>query len=762
MQSLFRARSVAERDFERVFVDAGRWYKAEIAVIMFVAVGGLYLVEPFLFDDPVPFVNQWGSVAVGFGLANMLRLASCLRRAVPAWSTWLFIVSILIDVAWLMTIRALADRGGYDILPIIVPVAFLASLLIVNIPYSILVPSMVLGLAMIAGIELATIPVSGAGAFDLVTSGAIILVPLVSARFHEQQSRLSWAHEGALDRLSTTDPLTGLPNRRAFDEHAAAVLSDELPVALAIFDVDRFKDLNDTLGHLRGDDVLRIIGDRLRSAVDGTHCVIARLSGEEFVAVWSRIDHELALADAHRLRRVVGDLRLPSGRSATTVTMSAGFVWAADVAEAEHPVDAMLAAADLALYTAKRDGRDRLAEAPRLDPATVPLSTPRAPTFTVPDPTPTALIASIGEHDRDFLVAYEGSGHRARRVIDVGILIITLAIIAVAGSVPAIPAETATVGRWFLALGIVPLALVTLVDSMVQRLQPWSTPIRVMCLSVFVIVEAVARSLPVPEMEHFITVLMPISVILSLGVVQIRVRLIVPVMVGLFAVVVATDLVVSDLDAETILRTLAATSMVAVVIQATFRLQQIAYRNRLRVRALDAAARVDVLTGLPNRRQLSEDLGARLATDRAATVAVMVDVDHLKEYNDRFGHLAGDACLRRIGDALTSVSPSMTVYRFGGEEFAALIDHRSVDDAVAIARELVTAVESVGLPSATDGRPVTVSAGLSPARPGDTPTTLIDRADAALYTAKTTGRNRLVVAPVHGTVPSPVTAHDHL
>ncbi|WP_157436169.1 GGDEF domain-containing protein [Gordonia malaquae] len=314
-------------EFMSAYVDAGRWYKAEIAIIMFGAVGGLYVFERLLFEDPAPMVNSWPSVMIGFGLANALRLASCFRWAVPTWSTALFITSVYIDVVWLMVIRAVAVNDGHDVLPIIVPVAFLASLLIVHIRYVILVPAMLAGFAMIAGIELFAVPSSGPGLFDLMTSGAIIVVPLISARFHEQQTRLTWERERRLDELSMTDALTGLANRRAFDARIAAALAEDSPVALAVLDVDDFKVLNDALGHAAGDDTLRTIGRFLTGSITDERVFAARLSGEEFAVVWSGSGRSGVIEDAERLRSGIGALELPSGRADAGVTMSAGVVW---------------------------------------------------------------------------------------------------------------------------------------------------------------------------------------------------------------------------------------------------------------------------------------------------------------------------------------------------------------------------------------------------------------------------------------------------
>ncbi len=747
---LRRAVNPRSDEFMSAYVDAGRWYKAEIAIIMFGAVGGLYVFERLLFEDPAPMVNSWPSVMIGFGLANALRLASCFRWAVPTWSTALFITSVYIDVVWLMVIRAVAVNDGRDVLPIIVPVAFLASLLIVHIRYVILVPAMLAGFAMIAGIELIAVPSSGPGLFDLMTSGAIIVVPLISARFHEQQTRLTWERERRLDELSMTDALTGLANRRAFDARIAAALAEDSPVALAVLDVDDFKVLNDALGHAAGDDTLRTIGRFLTGSITDERVFAARLSGEEFAVVWSGSGRSGVIEDAERLRSGIGALELPSGRADAGVTMSAGVVWFAPPTSDEpgRDADVALRAADKALYEAKRAGRDRLvtAESPTRGPVSRRRDAVDDRRFR--ELRPSSIETSLGEHDAAFLADFDASGHRARRVIMAGALVIDLVVLAAAGHALPMPDDSLTVSRWFIAAGLIPLALIAVGWATVPALRPRSGAVHVCCVIAFVALQTTVRVLPMPGMDDLITVLMPISVILSLGVVQIRFRWMLPAMAGLSSLVAIAEVVTFGINGERILTLLAASSMVAVVIQAAYRLQSVAYRNWRRSHELRVAARVDAVTGLPNRRQFTEDVETLLREFPDALVAaVMLDVDHLKQYNDAYGHPAGDRCLQRIAATVgTANGPeTATLYRLGGEEFAALITTGTITDAEAAAQMMVDVVDAAGIESADPGRPVTVSAGLAVVCQDDDLNAVMARADAALYNAKRTGRNRLVV-----------------
>ncbi len=169
-------------------------------------------------------------------------------------------------------------------------------------------------------------------------------------------------------------------------------------------------------------------------------------------------------------------------------------------------------------------------------------------------------------------------------------------------------------------------------------------------------------------------------------------------------------------------------------------------------RNLNAAA-VDELTGLFGRRYLTAHLArqvAACAADRRALAVVMIDIDHFKSINDRFGHLAGDRILATAARRLESaLRVSDLAARFGGEEFVAVLPATDQTTAEAVAERLRQAVGGTPIPSGLldDTVTVTLSAGVATYRPGDSVETLIERADEAAYAAKRAGRNRVIVAP---------------
>jgi two-component system cell cycle response regulator len=162
-----------------------------------------------------------------------------------------------------------------------------------------------------------------------------------------------------LAEASRRDALTGLPNRRAFDEELAREVARAgrtgAPLALVVLDVDRFKAVNDGHGHPAGDAVLREVAARAAAAVRRGD-LAARIGGEEFALLLPGADLAGAAELAGRVRAAVAGAPVPAGAGALAVTVSLG---CAALAPGE-PAEALLARADARLYEAKRTGRDRV------------------------------------------------------------------------------------------------------------------------------------------------------------------------------------------------------------------------------------------------------------------------------------------------------------------------------------------------------------------------------------------------------------------
>lgn len=172
---------------------------------------------------------------------------------------------------------------------------------------------------------------------------------------------------------------------------------------------------------------------------------------------------------------------------------------------------------------------------------------------------------------------------------------------------------------------------------------------------------------------------------------------------------------------------------------------------RDQLRKAESAAVTDALTGLLNRRGLIEALSNAQITalDSGAELSVaMVDVDHFKNVNDQWGHALGDEVLRFVGQHLAlGVGDDGTVGRLGGEEFVALLPNMKLDVAMAAVDKLRGALAGQIIRRTADGASmgrITFSAGVAVSHAGDTPDSVIARADSALYTAKRLGRDRVI------------------
>jgi diguanylate cyclase (GGDEF)-like protein len=169
---------------------------------------------------------------------------------------------------------------------------------------------------------------------------------------------------------------------------------------------------------------------------------------------------------------------------------------------------------------------------------------------------------------------------------------------------------------------------------------------------------------------------------------------------------------------------------------------------------LDQLSRIDSLTSLANRHEFDKCLERewrRSLRSHEPLSLLMLDIDHFKLYNDHYGHVGGDVCLRTVAGVLRGVvqRSSDLAARYGGEEFVVLLPNTSPISAGALGEKILAELQALNLPHAASPlERITVSIGVKSCctAPSCSPSDLIEAADAALYQAKRAGRNRVVVA----------------
>ena len=165
-----------------------------------------------------------------------------------------------------------------------------------------------------------------------------------------------------LARLAATDPLTSLANRRTFDERLNSAwltcTRNHYPISVIVLDVDYFKQFNDRYGHIRGDHCLQLIASAIAKSVPDDSCLAARYGGEEFAVILPATSASTAQKVAGQIRNHIADICMSMEGVNSSVSVSQGI--ATEVQGQFRSAEALLFAADTAMYRAKLDGRDRI------------------------------------------------------------------------------------------------------------------------------------------------------------------------------------------------------------------------------------------------------------------------------------------------------------------------------------------------------------------------------------------------------------------
>ena len=607
----------------------------------------------------------------------------------------------------------------------------------------------------------------------IVSTVSLMAAVVVVTREH--QERLV----GQLRVVSTTDSLTGLLNRRAFESAFEREVSraqrTQLSLSLVCFDLDHFKEHNDRHGHAAGDRVLRDFATLLRAHRRDSD-VVARIGGEEFVLLL----FDTPRSQARQLAENLGHELLHTPRGDDIVTFSAG------IAELQDgtPPDELLLAADRALYAAKAAGRacvagwegaGHITVGPRDYGEPSPhVAAPTPPELAGRDvpPRPVSRLTSQGSavdgmpidepppHEMALDEALElvaGTPHKRGRpaselteaeirlMVRIGIGMFVLGALNMYASflVPkpdtsdrplmALLATLLLVGAVVVAVSpprltfarVGPLYGITIISAMVAGARPMGTT------GFFYLWPVVIAAYFLPRRDVVIAMAW---MTLTYGI----------------ALVFWADVPVKIMMFQGIICTVALMAAAVVVMRE--------HQRRL-VGQLRVVSTTDSLTGLLNRRAFEsafEREVSRAQRTQLSLSLVCFDLDHFKEHNDRHGHAAGDRVLRDFAALLRAHRrDSDVVARIGGEEFALLL----FDTSRAQARQLAENLGRELLSTADGDGVVTFSAGIAELQAGTPPDELLLAADRALYAAKAAGRS--CVACWDGAAPITVGPRDY-
>jgi diguanylate cyclase (GGDEF)-like protein len=185
----------------------------------------------------------------------------------------------------------------------------------------------------------------------------------VAQKLKETNCQLEEANR-ILRQLSSVDGLTGISNRRKFDESLqiewVRSIQNSNTISLIIFDIDYFKNYNDTYGHLAGDDCLKQLAKGVSSMFNGSANVFARYGGEEFVVLMPATDSNVAMDAAKKIHEKVMSLEIPHLNSPVSKFVSVSLGVASIAPNCRNSLEELIEKADNALYQAKQQGRNRI------------------------------------------------------------------------------------------------------------------------------------------------------------------------------------------------------------------------------------------------------------------------------------------------------------------------------------------------------------------------------------------------------------------
>ena len=455
-----------------------------------------------------------------------------------------------------------------------------------------------------------------------------------------------------LSRASRTDPLTGVLNRRGFDERLEAEFAEAVrtgsPLTLMLADLDRFKEINDTYGHQAGDQLLSWVAGRLSDNLR-TRDAAGRLGGDEFTLLLGDTGPEGVAAVVDRLR------------SSLDETAPASIGYASYPADGSTPAE-LRSVADARVYADKLTRTSQLPAAPAVAAVREAMA-----------PQPDSRRVS-------------GRERRQRSFADMGWLSLCgagsglLYAVAFAGD----HAHRLEIGLLSGVFGAVGAGLVLAADRISRA--AWA---RSFMLALAIALAAVSFTLGM--LDGGVTTVCALSMVVPIPLIGLATpaRVAVPVLSLFSSLYVAVAVLVGASSGWYVATHLGGALAVSVVCAVQGRAA--AVQRRL----LTRLSRIDVLTDALNRRGFEERFAAELLTRSPAAGRALLtfDLDGFKQVNDVYGHAAGDELLCWVSATLRAgLHPEDAVGRFGGDEFVVLLTARTAAEAHAVAERLSAAL----------------------------------------------------------------------
>lgn len=360
----YHFRGALEEEFQEYVRYATRTARISLSLLTCILFTFSQVWIPAALDQPDAMIAPMH--IIGFAVLGPLFAAVCFVQARyirHEFSEWLLLIAFVVEVLCLEVIVRLADHVGYRLEPsfgVLVPLAVivLARLRIARCLYFVLLYFVIAAVYARLDPMRHNMRLPSAWLLEVLLLG----LALLSAAWSKLSFRRQWAANLLLELMAYRDSLTGLPNRRALDDHYLAIRQERAAggaqqAVFALIDLDNFKLINDTYGHEYGDGVLAEIGLTLAQFASRPQDLAARVGGEEFALILHGCDAASGRARLDIVLSGIRDLGIEhKSQDAGVVTCSIG----AAVIDPARPFQDAFRAADECLYRAKSAGRDRL------------------------------------------------------------------------------------------------------------------------------------------------------------------------------------------------------------------------------------------------------------------------------------------------------------------------------------------------------------------------------------------------------------------